>query len=573
MEHPRPFVTLSYAQSADGRIATRDGRAERISGPESLQFTHTLRRDNQAIMVGIGTVIADDPLLTCRLHQECPSPVRIILDTWLRLPLHSQIAVTAESYQTIVFCSAEVSVKRISELEKLSINVVPIAATHIVEDRIALSHVLSQLGKMGFTNLFVEGGSAIITSFLSEKLVDRLCIILAPTIIGNGINAVGDLGVESIQDARQGYTQALHQAGNDIIWDIVFEAAPQSRKYARAVYFTKPFTVEITKEEIQPRSGELLIQSRCMAISHGTEGHLYRNTFPSGESRDQLNALANEMKYPLKYGYMNAGTTPSGERVFAFYPHQDTFYFPQKELIYFPKSVSFEDIVLYPSVETAFTIVMDTAPLPGERILLIGQGMIGLLISEILIDYPGIHLAALEVDPYRRELSTKLGLTAVDLSQLTKQNLRESVHQLFHGHFPDKIIDVSGSEKGLQMAIDSAGFETHIIEASWHGSLPVTIRLGEEFHRKRLTISSSQVSTLSSQLNSRWDKSRRTEEVKRWINSIKPSKYVTHRFSLSQVKEAYQMIFGESSAGAAQPLVQALLMPDATVNFPENQNK
>ena len=108
MTHSRPFITLSYAQTADGRIATLKGHSERISGPEGMEFTHTLRRDNQAIMVGIGTVLADDPLLNCRLPEGGPSPVRIVLDSELRLPTGSQIAASADTYQTIVFYSKTV---------------------------------------------------------------------------------------------------------------------------------------------------------------------------------------------------------------------------------------------------------------------------------------------------------------------------------------------------------------------------------------------------------------------------------------------------------------------------------
>ena len=199
--------------------------------------------------------------------------------------------------------------------------------------------------------------------------------------------------------------------------------------------------------------------------------------------------------------------------------------------------------------------------------------MIGLLISEMLAQYPGLHLAALEPDPHRRGLSTQLGLAAADPTHLTKHELQNTVHQLFNGHLPDKIVDVSGSEKGLQMAIDSAAFETHIIEASWHGSLPVTLHLGEEFHRNRLSISSSQVSTVSSELGRRWDRSRRTEEVKRWISTIKPSKYITHRFPLSQVKDAYHFIFGKPSTDTAQPLLQAVLIPESDTDFTAKQNR
>ncbi len=557
MQRTRPFITLSYAQSADGRIATLNGHAERISGEESSEFTHTLRRDNQAIMVGIGTVLADDPLLTCRLQENCPSPVRVILDSKLRMPPDCRIAKTADTYQTIVFCGQDSTTafpERRQALERQQIEVIPVEAAARGgagdaprEERLSLATVLDTLARMGFSSLFVEGGAALITSFFAANLVDRLCIVSSPMIIGTGQEAVQDIGVHSIDEARRGHTTAVRQVGDDIIWDISFTNAATAPIAAKALYFTHPYKVEVRAEQLRQQSGSQLITSKIIGISHGSESHLYRNTFPRGNTADEVPGIDESMEYPIKYGYMNAGLTPRGEKVFAFFPHQDKFFYPQDQLIYFPDSYAFEDIVLYPSVETAYTIVLDTAPLPGERILIIGQGMIGLLIAEILAEEPGLHVAALEPDTYRRRLSSQLGLPTADPSRTDPADLESTVRGLFHNQLPDKIIHVSGSEQGLQQAIDCAAFETLIIEASWHGGRTVQLNLGENFHRKRLTIRSSQVSTLASRLGSRWNRQRRTAEVREWLKRIGPSKYVTHRIPLSQAAEAYSLLFGDES--------------------------
>lgn len=575
IEATRPFVTLSYAQSADGRIASLNGRAERISGAESSTFTHSLRRDNQAIMVGIGTVLADDPLLTCRLPENCPSPVRVILDSKLRMPPNCRIAQTADTYQTIVFCSQDsmgASTGRRRTLERQQIEVVPVDQA---EDRLSLPAVLAALGNMGFSSLFVEGGAALITSFFKAHLVDRLCIVSTPMIIGSGKEAVKNLGVHSLSEAPRGHTTSVRQVGDDIIWDIAFNKEPAEPLTAAAIYFTRPYTVEVRTEKLRQLNGTQLITSQVIGISHGSESHLYRNSFPKGKTADKVPGIDESMDYPMKYGYMNAGLTPRGEKVFAFFPHQDRFYYPQDQLIYFPESYSFEDIVLYPSVETAYTAVLDTAPLPGERILIIGQGMIGLLTAEILAAEPGLHVAVLEPDAYRRRLSTRIGLPAADPSGQEPAELENTVRRLFQKHLPDKIIHVSGSAQGLQQAIDCADFESLIVEASWHGSRRVQLNLGENFHRKRLTIRSSQVSNLGSQLGSRWNRGRRTEEVREWVQRIAPSKYVTHRFPLSQAAEAYSLLFAhgnrENQAKGAlprEPVLQALLIPDAPRNVP-----
>ncbi|MFW6361762.1 MAG: dihydrofolate reductase family protein [Spirochaetota bacterium] len=570
MEARRPYITLSYAQSADGRIATLDGHAERISGEESSEFTHTLRRDNQAIMVGIGTVLADDPLLTCRLPGGCPSPVRIILDSDLRMPTDSRIARSAETYQTIIFCSqtsAESNSGRRQALETQQIEVVPVSAEGgsagnakgaAGEAYLSLPAVLEILSGLGFSSLFVEGGADLITSFFEAHLVDRLCIVAAPVIIGRGKQAVKDLRVRKMEDARRGHTTSVRQVGDDIVWDISFAAASAPAITANALYFTRPQSVELRTELLQQGIGTQLITSKVIGISHGSESHLYRNSFPKGSTKDKVPGIDESMAYPIKYGYMNAGLTPGGDKVFAFFPHQDRFYYPQDQLIYFPDSYAFEDIALYPSVETAYTIVLDTAPLPGERILIIGQGMIGLLIAEILSEETGLHVGALEPDDYRRHLSTRLGLPTADPSQFDPPELAHTVRRLFHNELPDKIIHVSGSEQGLQQAIDCADFESLIIEASWHGDRRVQLNLGENFHRKRLTIRSSQVSTLGAHLGRRWNRQRRTAEVRDWVQRISPSKYVTHRFPLSEAQSAYRLLFDRK-----EPVLQALLIPDS----------
>ncbi len=567
MNNTRPFVTLSYAQSADGRIATLNGRSERISGRPGTEFAHTLRRDNQALMVGIGTVLADDPLLTCRLPGGCQSPVRIILDSQLKIPMGSRIVKSAETYRTIIFCSntnIDSKDSRRRALEKLQLEIVPVEPSGTAH--LGLQAILDKLGVLGFSSLFVEGGATLITSFFRQNLVDRLCIVSAPLIIGRGTEAVADLQVRNIEEARQGHTTSVRQVGNDIIWDISFSPTPVSGFTAAALYFDRPYSTEVRTEQLQQQSGEELIRSRAIGISHGSERHLFCNTFPGGKTEDKIAGINETMVYPIKYGYMNAGLTPKGERVFAFFPHQDRFFYPREELIYFPDSSDFEDIVLYPSVETAYTIVLDTAPLPGERILLIGQGMIGLLVAEILAGHPGLHVAALEPDAFRRRMSDRLGLPTADPTQYEPAGLADAVGLLFDKQLPDKIIHVSGSERGLQQAVDCADFETLILEASWYGNRSVQLKLGENFHRKRLTLRSSQVSTLASRLGSRWTRDRRTGEVKEWMQRIRPSKYVTHRFPFSRAQEAYQLLFGmneeDSLTAPREPVLQVLLIPD-----------
>lgn len=546
MTAERPYVTLSYAQSADGRIASDGGRREQISGPESSEFAHTLRRDNAAIVVGIGTVLKDDPLLTCRLPGESRNPVRVVLDSRLRIPLEAQLVAGARTVATVVCTSREAPVERERVLTDAGVRVERVEAG--ADGRPNLAAVLGRLAGMGLESVFVEGGAGVITAFLQQRLVDRLFLVSAPIVIGRGTEAVGDLGTGGVEGALSGRTVSLRRAGQDVIWEIAFDRFAERRSTARCLYFTAPGKVELREEEIAGAPDAVEVESRAIGISHGTERRVWEGTFPRGESADGLAGLSGEMDYPLKYGYMNAGETASGERVFAFMPHQDRFFATEEQMVRFPADVEFEDIVLYPSVETAYTVAVDAAVLPGERVLLVGQGMIGLLTAELLRTVRGVRIAALEPNPYRRQLSGALGLHCIAPGEGAQEELR----RFFEGG-ADKVINLSGSGEGLQQGIESAAFGGTVVEASWYGSRAVQLQLGGAFHRRRLVIRSSQVSSLPEGVRGRWDRGRRTEEVRRLTMELRPSRYVTHRYPLAEAQRAFEEIYS-AEGGVVQAL-------------------
>ncbi|MFW5729684.1 MAG: oxidoreductase, partial [Spirochaetota bacterium] len=143
---------------------------------------------------------------------------------------------------------------------------------------------------------------------------------------------------------------------------------------ARAVYFVSPGRVEARTIPLKPPRNSVGVSSRLCGVSHGTEGLFFRGEAPRNAPGETLSALRGELSYPVKYGYMNVGVTDAGERVFAFYPHQDRFYLPPEELKPLPDTLSFEDAVLLPTVETAVGIVHDLGPYLGEVILVTGLG-------------------------------------------------------------------------------------------------------------------------------------------------------------------------------------------------------
>ncbi|MFW6388193.1 MAG: RibD family protein [bacterium] len=221
-----PNVTVSYAQSIDGRIATSTGESRWISCEESLNFAHSLRGQHAAIMVGIGTVLADDPLLTCRL-PECRSPHRIVLDSTIRLPLDSNITRTAFRVPTTVICSHESLARKQERVEELRSNGINVVSVTRASAGLRLDEVFDYLALQSLDPVFVEGGGELITALLREHRVSRLIVVIAPLLIGKGHEAIGDLQVEKLAEARRAESVSVRQYGCDLAWELTLSTAPR----------------------------------------------------------------------------------------------------------------------------------------------------------------------------------------------------------------------------------------------------------------------------------------------------------------------------------------------------------
>jgi GTP cyclohydrolase II len=206
----RPYVLLKYAQTVDGRIATQRGDAKWISSEAERRISHGLRAACDAVLVGVGTAIIDDPQLTVRMVPGV-SPLRVVLDSTLRLP--STARVFDDQARTLVLTTSSSSKDRRAVLRGR-------AVVHVVDAGprgVDLASALETLQALGVGSLLVEGGARIITSFFAEKLVDRLVVGIAPTIMGTGIEAVGDLGVASVRESIRLTNRSVHQAGGDLL--------------------------------------------------------------------------------------------------------------------------------------------------------------------------------------------------------------------------------------------------------------------------------------------------------------------------------------------------------------------
>lgn len=212
----RPFVTVSYAQTLDGRLATRGGSSQWIGGPESLRFAHELRAAHGAIMVGVGTVLADDPRLTVRLAPGA-DPLRVVVDGALRTPPGAAVLRDGAARGTLLACREGADPGRVDALRALGAEVLPLPAGPA--GGVDLAALLARLGARGVPSVMVEGGARLITSLLRARLADRLALCLAPKILGEGISAVGDLGLDRLAEAYNLRDATLTPCGVDWIID------------------------------------------------------------------------------------------------------------------------------------------------------------------------------------------------------------------------------------------------------------------------------------------------------------------------------------------------------------------
>ncbi|HEX8098691.1 MAG TPA: RibD family protein, partial [Actinomycetota bacterium] len=207
----RPRVILKFAQTLDGRIASRGGDSKWISGESERTLSHALRAGCDAVLVGVGTVLADDPQLTVRLVPGA-SPLRVVLDSTLRIPDAAHV-LDAEA-GTIIVTTDRADPKRVEALLRRRI------AVRIVErglDGVNLHAALRALREEGIESLLVEGGARVITSFLAEQVTDRVIVAIAPSILGSGTEAVGDLQSRSPRDAVRLVGSTTFRVGDDVL--------------------------------------------------------------------------------------------------------------------------------------------------------------------------------------------------------------------------------------------------------------------------------------------------------------------------------------------------------------------
>jgi|MudIll2142460700_1097286.scaffolds.fasta_scaffold22357_3 diaminohydroxyphosphoribosylaminopyrimidine deaminase/5-amino-6-(5-phosphoribosylamino)uracil reductase len=213
----RPFVILKAAASLDGKIATQTGDSRWITGESARQHVHHLRDEVDAVLVGIGTVLRDDPMLTTRLGKlDQRDPARVVVDNLARLPLRAQVINRASTAPTIVAVSEMAPRARLEALEREGVQALVVPAS---PRRVSLAHLMDALGKMGFLSVMIEGGAEINASALQEGVVDKLLLFLAPVLIGGKSTptAVGGEGIETLRQATRVRDVRVERFGEDIL--------------------------------------------------------------------------------------------------------------------------------------------------------------------------------------------------------------------------------------------------------------------------------------------------------------------------------------------------------------------
>ncbi|MCB9135409.1 MAG: zinc-binding alcohol dehydrogenase [Anaerolineales bacterium] len=322
----------------------------------------------------------------------------------------------------------------------------------------------------------------------------------------------------------------------------------------KALYFVAPQKVEILDEELPEMArGQVRVQTLVSAISSGTEMLIYRGEMPRDTETDStITALAGALRYPLKYGYASVGRVTDisapGDRalawwqdrlVFSFQPHQTHFHATPDQLIPLPDGITPEQAIFLPNMETAVNFVMDGYPLIGERVAVFGQGIVGLLTTALLAQFPLANLTTLDHFSLRRTASLHAGAD----QSISPEFLKNPTSSYDFPSPPfDLTYELTGSPTALNEAITVTGFDGRVVIGSWYGQKRAPIELGGYFHRSRIRLISSQVSTLAPQFTGRWDKARRFEVAWEMIRRVGPEKWITHNFPFAHAEGAYAML-------------------------------
>lgn len=308
---------------------------------------------------------------------------------------------------------------------------------------------------------------------------------------------------------------------------------------ARALWFPSPGTCEIRDEALPPPAkGQVLVRMLFSGVSRGTENLVFNGRVPTSEfERMRGPHMGGEFPFPVKYGYSAVGQVESGNAsllgrtVFCLHPHQDVFTVGETAVTVLPDGLPPARAVLTANMETALNIVWDAGILPGDRVVVFGAGVVGALVAYLASRIAGTEVLLIDRNPARRALAASLGLDFASGDEVT-------------GEF-DVAVNASGSAEALARAIELAGQEARVVEASWHGDRPVSLPLGGAFHARRLTIVSSQVGSVPPSRRARWTYARRLAKALDLLRDDRLDVLISGETRFADLEKAYPAILAD----------------------------
>jgi 2-desacetyl-2-hydroxyethyl bacteriochlorophyllide A dehydrogenase len=289
--------------------------------------------------------------------------------------------------------------------------------------------------------------------------------------------------------------------------------APDQRSdaTARALWYAAPGKAELREGALRtPGPKDALIRTLYSGISRGTERLVFEGRVPPSEyNRMRLGTQEGDFTFPVKYGYAAVGVVEAGpaelkgRTVFALHPHQERFVLPADWVVPIPASVPARRAVLTANAETALNILWDGDASPGQKIAVIGGGLLGLLVAGFAAKLAGAKVILIDKEPSRSSLAEKLGAAFANAQSAPRD--------------VDLVIHTSATEEGLTLALEIAKFEGTVVEASWYGNRCVSLPLGGAFHSRRLRIVSSQVGAVAPSQRKRYTPRQRMEEALRLL--------------------------------------------------------
>jgi 2-desacetyl-2-hydroxyethyl bacteriochlorophyllide A dehydrogenase len=271
---------------------------------------------------------------------------------------------------------------------------------------------------------------------------------------------------------------------------------------ATAFWLTGPRQACLRAEGLSAGDGEIEIEALFSAISRGTESLVFEGHVPESEwTRMRCPFQEGDFSFPVKYGYASVGrivgppTALTGRMAFVLHPHQSRYFVPIDAVFPLPEQVPPGRAILAANLETALNIVWDAGVLPGDRVAIVGAGVVGALAAWLCARIPATAVTLVDVNQKRGRLADALGCAFAGPGDVPADC--------------DVVIHASATSEGLATAVAAAGFEARIIEASWYGTRPVKVELGGAFHSRRLQLVSSQVGDVPPGRRARWSRARR----------------------------------------------------------------